>query len=71
MLTKFYIKLVVKEQVETIKITLIFENKSFYSIISFYNLSLFTTVSCRFSGIYIEKTTFEEFVEICEQIHRK
>ena len=21
---------------------------------------------CRFSGIFIEKTTFEEFVEICE-----
>ena len=33
------------------------------SIISYY--------SQRFSGIFIEKTTFEEFVEICKQIHRK
>ena len=26
--------------------------------------------SQRFSGIFIEKTTFEEFVKIYEQIHR-
>jgi len=26
---------------------------------------------CRFSVIFNEKTTFEEFVEICEQIHRE
>jgi len=40
------------------------------SIISLYYLSLFTKVFCTFSGIFIEKTTFEEFVEIFEQIHR-
>ena len=28
-------------------------------------------IFCRFSGIFIWKTTFEEFEEICEQIHRK
>ena len=27
--------------------------------------------SQRFSGTFIEKTTFEEFPEICEQIQRK
>ena len=26
---------------------------------------------CRFYGIFIEKTTFEKFVEICEQIRKK
>ena len=36
------------------------------SIISFLSLS-FTKIFCRFSGIFIEKTTFEEFVEISEQ----
>ena len=33
-------------------------------MISDYSQILF----CRFSGIFIEKTTFEEFVEICEEI---
>ena len=40
-------------------------------MISFYNLSLFTKIFCRYFRILIEKTTFEEFVEICEQIHRE
>ena len=30
------------------------------------SFSLFTQILCRFSSIIIEKTTFEEFVEICE-----
>jgi len=42
-----------------------------YSIFTFYNLSLITKIFCRFSGIFIKKTTFEEFEEICEQIHRE
>ena len=29
----------------------------------------FAQIFYRFSGIFIEKTTFEEFVEICKQIH--
>ena len=32
-----------------------------------YSLNIF----CRFSGIFIEKTTFEEFVEICEEIRKE
>ena len=34
-------------------------------------VSLISHYSLRFSGTFIEKTTFEEFVEICEQIQRK
>ena len=34
-------------------------------------ISLFSKIFCRFSGIFIEKTTFDEFVEIGEQIHIK
>ena len=41
-------------------------NKESYSVISFCNLLLVTNIFCRFSGFFIEKTTFEEFVEICE-----
>ena len=33
------------------------------NLISFYNLSLFTKIFCRFSDFFIEKTTFEEFVK--------
>ena len=29
------------------------------------------TYNCRFPGIVIEKTTFEEFEEICVQIHKE
>ena len=36
----------------------------------FCNVSLFTNIFCRFPGIFIEKTTFEVFVESCEQIHK-
>jgi len=28
-------------------------------------------IFCRFSGLFIEKTTLEEFEEICEQIHKE
>ena len=35
------------------------------------NLSLFTNIFCRFSGNFIEKTTFEKFVDICEQIRKE
>ena len=31
---------------------------------------MFTKISCRFSGMFIEKAIFEEFKEICEQIHK-
>ena len=31
-------------------------------------MSLFTNIFCRFLGIFIEKTTFEEFEEICGDI---
>ena len=34
-----------------------------------YNLYLITKIFRRFSGIFKKKTTFEEFEEICEQIH--
>ena len=40
---------------------------SSYSVIGFCNVSLFTNIFKRFSGIFIEKTTFKEFVEICKQ----
>ena len=33
--------------------------------------SVFTKICCRFSVDFIEKTTFEEFEEICEQIYKK
>ena len=46
------------------------ENKLSYSFIGFYNVSLFTNIFSRFNGIFIEKTTFEEFEEICEQVHK-
>ena len=42
-----------------------------YVVISFYNPSLFTNIFCRFCGIFMEKTTFEELIEICEQIHKE
>ena len=32
---------------------------------------MFINILCRFPGIFIEKTTFEEFEEICEQIHKE
>ena len=32
---------------------------------------MLTIVFRRFPGIIIEKTTFEEFEEICEQIHEE
>ena len=32
---------------------------------------MFKTVFCRFPGIVSEKTTFEEFEEIYEQIHKE
>ena len=32
---------------------------------------MFLNILCQFPGIVIEKTTFEEFEEICEQIHKK
>ena len=32
---------------------------------------MFTNIFCWFPGIFIEKTTFGEFVLICEQIHEK
>ena len=40
-------------------------------VIGFCNFSLFTHIFCRFTGIFIEKTTFEELEEICEQIHKE
>ena len=46
------------------KINLIIEHSNLIELlISYYNLLLFTKMFCRFSGILIEKTTFEEFVE--------
>ena len=36
-------------------------------MISFYNLALFAKIFCRLSAIFIEKTTFDNIVEICEQ----
>ena len=55
-------KLVVYEQIEKRKITLIIEQKKSYSVIRFCNVSLFTDIfCCRFLGIFIEKMTFEEF----------
>ena len=35
-------------------------------IISFYNLSIIYKDILQIFGIFIENTTFEEFVEICE-----
>ena len=32
---------------------------------------MFKLIFCRFPGIISEKTTVEEFEEICEQIHKK
>ena len=32
---------------------------------------MLTNVFRRFPGIFIEKTTFEEFVEICEEIRKE
>ena len=34
-------------------------------------MSLFTNIFCRFLGIFIEKTTFEEFEESCGEIHKE
>ena len=63
-------ELVVQEEVEKIKLTIIIENK-YYSVIGVCNLSMFKTIFFRFPEIVIEKTTFEEFKEICEQIHKE
>ena len=63
--------LVVQEQDEKIKITIIIESKLSYSVLGFCNVSLFTNIFWRFPGIFIEKTTFEEYDEICEQIHKE
>jgi len=41
-----------------------------YSVIRFGNFSLFTNIFCRIPGIFIEKTTLEEFSEIWEQIRK-
>ena len=43
----------------------------FSYFISFCNFSLFTNIFFRFSGVFIEKATLEEFVEICEQIRKE
>ena len=50
---------------------IIVEYKKSYSVIGFCNVSLFTNFSVDLLEFFIEKTTFEEFVEIWEQIHRK
>ena len=42
-----------------------------YLVISFCNVPLFTNIFCRFPAIYIEKTTFVEFEEICKQICKR
>ena len=67
-ITKFYKKLI--SCLGTgwkIKLTLIIEISNLIQLL----VSTISHYSQRLSGIFIEKTTFEEFVEICEQIHRK
>ena len=56
-----------QEQFEKIKIILIIKTSNLIKLL----VSIISHYSQRFSGIFIVKTTFEEFAENCEQIHRK
>ena len=55
-----------KKQIEKFKCkTLIIKNNC--SVIGFCIVPIVYKVFRRFPGIFIEKTTFEEFVEICDK----
>ena len=62
--SKSWICLVIK--LRKLKLTVIIEKSNLIQLL----ISKISHYSQRFSGIFIKKTTFEEFVEICEQIHK-
>ena len=66
-MNRFKINYLITTTANLTNINKLFSSKLSDLCFSFCNGLLFTNIFCRFSGIFIEKTIFEEFVEICEK----